>query len=90
MAPPQPPAVDPHDLPEPGAELDRRLRRIEQRVLEQLAGQGPEAPSDALVRVSSRDVLVLIACIRELLRDREALLEEIEALECASDRPPAR
>ena len=91
-----PPAMrpeDPHqggsDVPEPGLELDARLRRIEQRVREQLAGLGPSAPEEALVRMSSGDVLMLVACVRELLRDREAMLEEIEALECAA-APPRR
>jgi hypothetical protein len=40
--------------------------------------------------VGGRDVLLLIGCVRELLRDREALLEEIEALELTADRPRSR
>ena len=58
------------------------LRRIEQRVREQLGGPG--AAADAPVRLSGGDVLMLLACVRELLRDREALLEDLEALEYAS------
>ena len=84
------PPLDPRDVPEPGAELDERLSRIEERVRAQFEGAAPGTPSDALVQVSSREVLLLIACIRELLRDREALLEEIEALECAAGWPQAR
>ena len=53
---------------EPGPELDALLRRIEERV------RGREL-------VSGEEVLALVACMRELLRDREALLEDIEALE---------
>ncbi len=84
------PLVDPREVPEPGAELDARLTRIEQRVREQLGAFGEAEPADAVVRVSARDVLVLIACIRELLRDREALLEDIEALECSAGQPDER
>ena len=84
---PEGPAEGRRDVPEPGLELDARLRRIEERVREQLAGLGPEAPEEALVRMSSGDVLMLVACVRELLRDREAMLEEIEALECAAATP---
>jgi hypothetical protein len=82
--------IDPGDVPEPGAELDAELARIEQRVRDQLAAVGSAASSDAVVRLSGRDAALLIGCIRELLRDRDALLEEIEALECASAGASAR
>jgi len=79
MAPPVPPSLP---VSETGAELEGRLRTLEQRVREQLAALDEE---EGAVRVEGAEVLHLIACVRELLRDREALLEEVEALECAAE-----
>jgi hypothetical protein len=47
------------------------LRRVEGRARAQLAaGDG-----------GAEEILALVSCIRELLRDRDALLEDLEALE---------
>jgi hypothetical protein len=86
MARREPSHVDPGALPEPGPELDARIALIEQRVREQIASAGQPAGA---VAIDGSDVLLLIACVRELLRDREALLEEIDALECGAGRPRA-
>jgi hypothetical protein len=72
--------LDAGELPEPGPELDARLSAIERRLRE---GTANASSPGALLPV--RDVLFLIACVRELLRDRDALLEEIDALECGAD-----
>jgi hypothetical protein len=87
----EPSALEAGGLPEPGPDLERSLMLLEQRVRAQLA-EGPPEGRDAssLPPVDGRDVLLLIGCVRELLRDREALLEEIEALECAADRSRSR
>ncbi|HTO96259.1 MAG TPA: hypothetical protein VMK66_04365 [Myxococcales bacterium] len=77
----EPPAPDAGELPEPGPDLERRLTLLEQRVAQPAEGPSP---------VGGRDVLLLIGYIRELLRDREALLEEIEVLELAADRSRTR
>jgi len=61
---------------EPGPELRKKLDELEQRLASR-----PGSP------VSAADVLLLVASIRQLLRDREALLEEIEALETAAGAP---
>ncbi|MGZ6123828.1 MAG: hypothetical protein ACXWLR_02655 [Myxococcales bacterium] len=84
MARLDPSILDPEELPEPGPELEARLAGIEQRVRESLA-----SASSPGVLVRMRDALFLIACVRELLRDRDALLEEIDALECGAARPRA-
>ncbi|HZR11086.1 MAG TPA: hypothetical protein VFA79_21025 [Myxococcales bacterium] len=73
-------------LPEPGPELDASIARIEQGIREQLAS-GVQ-PGGA-VRMELNDALLLIGCVRELLRDRDALLEEIDALETGAGRPRA-
>ena len=65
---------------EPGPALDALLRRIERNARIEIDGR--EMPS-----VTAGEILALVACIRELLRDREALLEEIEALELALSPP---
>jgi hypothetical protein len=49
----------------------------------------PDSPASGAAPVTGPEVLLLLACIRELLRDREALLEEIEALEGGAGRPRA-
>ena len=56
---------------EPGPALEEMLRRVEERV-----GAGEPVAAEA--------VLALVACIRELIRDREALLEDVEALELSA------
>jgi hypothetical protein len=84
----EPSALEAGGLPEPGPDLEKSLTLLEQRVRAQLA-EGPPAEG-SLPPVSGRDVLLLIGCVRELLRDREALLEEIEALELTADRPRSR
>ena len=86
----EPPALEAAELPEPGPDLEKRLSLLEQRVLAQLALAPSAADPDAsaLPPVNGREILLLIRCVRELLRDREALLEEIEALECGA--PPPR
>ena len=82
MARRDPSVFDPAELPEPGPELEETLAGIERRLRECAARASSPGPS-----VPLRDVAFLLACVRELLRDRDALLEEIDALECAS---PAR
>ena len=72
-------------LPEPGPELDASIARIEQGIREQVAS-GSQAGA---VRMELSDALLLIGCVRELLRDRDALLEEIDALEGGAGRPRA-
>jgi hypothetical protein len=88
----EPSALEAGRLPEPGPDLERSLTLLEQRVRAQLA-EGPRAEgrdASSPPPVGGRDVLLLIGCVRELLRDREALLEEIEALELTADRPRSR
>ncbi|MGZ6123997.1 MAG: hypothetical protein ACXWLR_03500 [Myxococcales bacterium] len=87
MACREPLAFEPGSFPEPGPDLDRRLALLEQQVRERMAGTSPAGAETTLV--SGREVLLLIACVRDLLRDRDALLEEIEALECGAGRPRA-
>lgn len=88
MAPRQSPLGGPEALPEPGPALDARIAAIEQRALAEVAAA--RQPGGAWTTpINSRDILLLIRCVRELLRDRAALLEEIEALECAAGRPPS-
>jgi hypothetical protein len=84
----EPSALEAGGLPEPGPDLEKSLTLLEQRVRAQLA-EGPPGEG-SLPPVGGRDVLLLIGCVRELLRDREALLEEIEALELTADRPRSR
>jgi hypothetical protein len=86
MAPREPTQPDSLAVPEPGPELDARIARIEQGVREQLAS-GEQA--GGAVQMELNDALLLIDCVRELLRDRDALLEEIDALEVGAGRPHA-
>ena len=86
MARREPTLPDSPALPEPGPELDASIARIEQGIREQLASGGQ---AGGAVRMELNDALLLIGCLRELLRDRDALLEEIDALESGAGRPRA-
>ena len=70
---------------EPGPELEAKLKQIEAQVARHLSRGSPaDSGPPPLEPVSAHDVLLLVACIRGLVADRESLLQEIEVLELRS------